>query len=327
MSNFGVEGRSVKFGFIIPQGALRDLKESSPDKQFQSIKDIVKEGEALGFDSGWLVDHLETIPLSHESCFEGWTLLVSLFSEAKRLRLGHLVTCNLFRTPSYLAKIASTVDVISNGRLEFGIGAGWYEEECKGFGIPFPSPRERIERLGEALEITRRMWDNNEKATNFHGKYYQLHGAINYPKPLQKPHPPIWIGGNGRRLLKLVAKYADRWNPNCSISVFPEKLQLLGKACEKTGRDARSIEITYALNTLIGDESYTRKLLEKIEKEHLLFDFEAGVVGTPETCVKTLENLRSMGVSYFIFILPNASEVEPLRMIAKEVIPKISSGH
>jgi F420-dependent oxidoreductase-like protein len=327
MANFDDGEWNVKFGFIIPQGALRDLRENTPDKQFESIKDIVREGEALGFDSGWLVDHLETVPLSHESCFEGWTLLTSLFSEVKRLRLGHLVTCNLFRTPSHLAKISSTVDVISNGRLEFGIGAGWYEEECKAFGIPFPNLRERIDRLDEALEITRRMWDIDEKTTSFDGKYYQLHGAINYPKPLQKPHPPIWIGGNGRRLLKLVARYANRWNPNCRVSVFPEKLQLLSEACSESGRDFHSIEITYALNTLIGDDAHTRKVLEKIEAERLLFDFEAGVVGTPETCVKTLNDLRRMGVSYFIFILPNVSEVEPLRIIAKEVMPRVSSRH
>ncbi|MDA4129840.1 MAG: LLM class flavin-dependent oxidoreductase [Thaumarchaeota archaeon] len=232
-----------------------------------------------------------------------------------------MVTCNLFRTPSYLAKISSTIDVMSNGRLEFGIGAGWHEEECTGFGIPFPSARERIDRLGEALQVIEKMW--SEETTNFSGRYYQLDGAVNYPKPLQKPHPPVWIGGNGKRLLKLVAAHADRWNPNCPIAVFPEKLQLFREACETVGRDFGSIEKTYALNTLVGDDVKTGTLLRKIEEEHLLFDFEAGMVGTPEVCVKTLQNLRDMGVTYFIFILPNVSEVEPLRILAKEVIPRV----
>jgi len=314
--------RDLKFGFIIPQGALQDLEDTTPDKQFQSIREIVKEGEALEFDSGWLVDHLETIPLSHGSCFEGWTLLASLFSEVKKLRMGHMVTCNLFRTPSYLAKISSTIDVMSNGRLEFGIGAGWYEEEFKGFGIPFPSAMERVDRLGEALQVIKKMW--SEDKSNFSGKYYQLDGAINYPKPLQKPHPPILIGGNGKKLLRLVASHADRWNPNCPIAIFPEKLQLLREACDKVGRDFHTIEKTYALNTLVGDNDKTSGLLKKIEQEHLLFDFEAGMIGTPEFCVKTVQNLRDMGVTYFIFVLPNVSEVEPLRILAKEVIPRVS---
>ena len=301
---------------------LRDLERATPDKQYELIKEIVKEGEYLGFHSGWLVDHLETIPVSHESCFEGWTLIASLFSEVKKLRLGHLVTCNLFRTPSYLAKVSSTVDVISNGRLEFGIGAGWYEEECKGFGISFPDARERIERLSEALEVIEKMW--SEEKSTFSGKYYRLDRAVNYPKPLQKPHPPVWIGGNGRKLLGIVASHANRWNPNCPIRVFPEKLRLLSEICDKIGRDFNSIEKTYALNTLVGDEDHTQPVLSKITRENLLFDFEAGVIGPPEKVVRTLRNLREFGVSYFIFIIPNVSDVEPLRILAKEVIPKVS---
>ncbi len=315
-----MESRGAKFGFVIPQGALNDLNPTTPDKQFQTIREVAKEGESLGFDSGWLVDHLQPIPSSNGSCFEGWSLISALFVEIKRMRLGHLVSCNLFRHPSYLAKISSVVDVMSSGRLEFGIGAGWHEEECRAYGIPFPSAQERVQRLGEALQIIRKMWSGDN--VDFEGKFYKLRGAINEPKPLQKPHPPILIGGNKKQVLGLVARYADKWNPNCPIVAFPEKLKMLREICGTVGRDFDSIEKTYSLNTIVADDDKARLLEDKIKTMHLLYDFDAGVVGTPERCLKTIQGLYALGVTYFIFILPNVVEIEPLKVLAKEVIPR-----
>ncbi len=199
--------------------------------------------EVPTIEHAWLFDHF--MPLGNDPtgpCLEGWTLLSAYAALTKRLRVGLMVTGNTYRHPAVLANMAATVDVISNGRLDFGIGAGWNELEHSAYGIPLYEPGERIKRMGEACEVFRLMW--TETKPDFDGKYYQLKGAYCEPKPVQKPYPPITIGGSGEQLtLRMVAKYADIWNfVGGPVEVFKHKSEVLDEHCAKIGRDPSTIE-------------------------------------------------------------------------------------
>ena len=220
--------------------------------QFTTYEDILRvweEADAVPeLEHAWLFDHF--MPLGPDPtgpCLEGWTLLAALTARTTRLRLGIMVTGNTYRHPTVLANMGATVDLISRGRLDFGIGAGWNELEHSAYGIPLYAPGERIRRLGEACEVIRRMW--TETAPDFSGTYYQIAGARCEPKPLQRPYPPFVIGGGGERLtLRVVAQYADIWNmAGGTIEDFQHKSAILDGHCAAVGRDpatiARSIQI------------------------------------------------------------------------------------
>src|SRR5437667_3767263 len=235
---------ATKFGVLVPQGWHLDLEDiADPEEKFEAMVRVGVEAERLGFDSVWLYDHFHTVPTAHlETNFECWISTAALARETSRVRIGQLVTCNNYRPPALLAKMASTVDVLSHGRLDFGIGACWYDDEFEAYGYPFPDGPERLRMLGEALQVFHAMW--KEPYASFEGKYYQLRGAINEPKGVQKPHPPIWIGGGGEKVtLKLVAKYGDACN--LSTGTNPEdyrrKLAALREHCDNLGRDYDSI--------------------------------------------------------------------------------------
>src|SRR6476619_276740 len=173
---------AVKFGVLVPQGWHLDIVDiPDPAEKFGAMVRVAKEAERLGFDSVWVYDHFHTVPTPEmETNFECWMSTAALARETSRVRIGQLVTCNNYRPPALLAKMASTVDVLSHGRLDFGIGAGWYQEEYEAYGYPYPDGPERLRMLDEALQVIRAMW--TEPYANFEGKYYQLHGAINEPK-------------------------------------------------------------------------------------------------------------------------------------------------
>ncbi len=175
-------------------------------------------------------------------CLEGWTRLPALAAQTQRLRVGVMVTGNTYRHPAVLAKMAATVDVITRGRLEFGLGAGWYEREHRAYGIPFHSTGERIRRLGEACEVIRRLW--TQSVADFDGRYYQLREARCEPKPVQQPHPPVVIGGGGEQLtLRVVAHYADIWDcMTDSPQEYRHKSAVLDSHCAAIGRDPATIE-------------------------------------------------------------------------------------
>jgi F420-dependent oxidoreductase-like protein len=205
--------------------------------------------EELGYDSAWLNDHF--VPIlgdRSKSHFESWTLLPVLAAQTKRIRVGILVSGNTYRHPAVLAKIATTVDHISGGRLNFGIGAGWEEFEHRAYGIPFYTAKERADRLAEALELITRLW--SEEQASFQGKFYQLADAPFAPKPLQKPRPPIVIGGQGKKwLMPIVARYADHWNVPVGITPdgMRERLQFLTEECKRLGRDPCVREVSVFL--------------------------------------------------------------------------------
>jgi F420-dependent oxidoreductase-like protein len=197
------------------------------------------------FEHAWLFDHFNPIQGDLDGpCFEGWTLLSALAAQTERLRLGLMVAGNTYRHPAIHAHMAATVDVICNGRLEFGVGAGWNEYEHQSMGIPLYAPGERIRRLGEACEITRRLW--TQPLTDFEGRYYQLTQARCEPKPIQKPYPPIVIGGSGEQLtLRVVAQYADIWNfGGTDVETFQHKVRVLHEHCAAVGRDPEQIELS-----------------------------------------------------------------------------------
>ena len=194
-------------------------------------------------EHAWLFDHF--MPINGDTggpCLEGWSLLSAFAALTKRLRVGLMVTGNTYRHPAVLANIGATVDIISNGRLDFGIGAGWNETEHSAYGIPLYSPGERIRRLGEACEVIKRMW--TETTPDFDGQYYQLKQAYCEPKPIQKPYPPFVIGGSGEKLtLRVVAQYADIWNyVGGGVENFKQKSAILDNHCAAIGRDPKAIE-------------------------------------------------------------------------------------
>ena len=216
-------------------------------QQYTSYDDIHRvwlEADSIPIiEHAWVFDHF--IPLGLDPTgpqLEGWTLLGALEARTERLRVGLMVTGNTYRHPAVLAKIGATVDNISHGRLDFGIGAGWNELESNMYGIPLYTPGERIRRLGEACEVVKRLW--TETLANFDGEYYQLKVARCEPKPVQKPYPPFVIGGSGEQLtLRVVAQYANIWNfAGGSVDTFRHKIEVLEQHCAAIGRDPSDIE-------------------------------------------------------------------------------------
>ncbi len=228
------------------------IKTSQQWTTYDDILRVWLEAETVpSIEHAWAFDHF--IPLGPDPTgpqLEGWTLLGALAARTERLRIGLMVTGNIYRHPAILAKIGATVDHISHGRLDFGIGAGWNELECNMYGIPLYTPGERIRRLDEACEVIKRLW--TETVANFDGRYYHLKDARCEPKPVQKPYPPFVIGGSGEQLtLRVVAKYANIWNYlGRSLDEFRHKNQVLDQHCAAIGRDPSTIErsIQYRVN-------------------------------------------------------------------------------
>src|SRR3954471_6904970 len=180
---------ALQFGLLVPQGWRMDLVGiTDPVEAYETMTRVAQSAEELGYDSIWLFDHFHTVPVpTQEPTFECWTSTAALARDTKRVRIGQMVTCNSYRNPALLAKIASTVDVLSHGRLDFGIGAGWYEHEYRAYGYDYPDAPTRLKMLGEALPIIKAMW--TEEYATYEGKFYHVKGAINEPKGVQQPHP------------------------------------------------------------------------------------------------------------------------------------------
>ncbi|MFQ5997842.1 MAG: LLM class F420-dependent oxidoreductase [Candidatus Bathyarchaeia archaeon] len=318
----------VKFGAVVPQGWLPDLPPSlSSVEQYALIKEVTQEIERLGFHSGWMFDHLLTYPkITTDSCFECWTTLPALAMETNSLRLGQIVTCNSYRHPSLLAKMASTLDEISKGRLEFGIGAGWYEAEYNAFGIPFPPLVKRAEMLEEAIQIIMKMW--TEPKATFHGRHYSLKEAVCEPKPVQKPHPPILIGGSSEKILiPIVAKYANRSNFFGPLDNYERKRAILEQNCNAIGRNFEEVEQTCSLSVIIAETlKEAEAKANNIRREAKYYEkfLDRCIIGDPENCAQQLKVYAKAGVSFFILYFPDAVEIEPLRLFAKAVAPTVT---
>ena len=243
--------RRLRFGFKTPQ----------QHTTYDDLLTVWREADSLPvFEHGWLFDHLNPVdsvaalgPEIVGPCFEAWTLLTALATQTNRLRLGLLTACNSYRDPALHAQIAAAVDVIAGGRIDFGVGAGWTVFEHESRHIPLAPPAERIGRLEEAVILARRLW--TEEAVDFAGRYYQLSGARVEPKPVQRPHPPILIGGSGEQLtLRVVARHADLWNfVGGDIATFRHKVDVLRRHCDAVGRDPAAIELSAQVRVDFAD--------------------------------------------------------------------------
>jgi len=227
--------------------------------------EITQAAEELGYQSVWVPDHYTATPDGltpdiHLPLLDGWTALAALAQATRRVRLGPLVASATFRHPGILAKLAATVDHVSGGRLELGLGGGWFELEHTSLGIPFPGIGVRLRRLEETIRIVRALF--TQEAVDFEGEFFQLRGAVSEPKPLQKPMPPLVIGATGEKVaLRNVARYADHWNTYCPAEWYPAKLAALRRHCEAAGRDADSIHRSVMLPLYLEeDEAVGRKL-------------------------------------------------------------------
>jgi len=312
----------LKYGVFLPFYAFQ-AKE--PKEYYDHIKNIVLECEKSGYDSVWIDDHLM---YNNWPILESWTTLSALSSLTSKIRLGTMVSCVQHRNPALLAKAAATLDVISNGRLEFGIGAGVQEAEHVAYGFGFPKPSIRTERLDEALEVIIRLW-TQEKAS-YDGKYYTLKDAVCEPKPQQKPHPPITVGGSGEKLLKVTAQYADRfdWGFLPSIEAYKRKLETLEQKCKSVGRNFTEIERSCWPSGQVfiaKDETILAEKIAKIKPANIsVQEFKkTALTGTPEQCRERLQVYVDLGVTYFMLFFADLPSIENLRLFAETVAGKI----
>ena len=294
-----------------------------------SLKNLVSKAENSGFDSFWVMDHFHQIQFvgkPEDPMLEGWTVLSMLAGITTKIKLGTLVTGIIYRYPSVLAKIASTLDVLSKGRLFMGLGAAWNEQESLAYGINFPSNQERLLRLEETIQIIRKMW-TEEPCASFNGKYFQVINAYCNPKPIQKPSPPILVGGSGeRKTLKIVAKYADACNLFGSTESIKKKLDILKEHCKSVGRDFDSILKT-KLGTIVLDDNReaakdrVKETFRGVPEEQIK---EFVIYGTPEDILKQIEALQQAGIQYLIVNLEPSRELEALDTFANKIINKVS---
>ena len=308
------------FGIFIPQGWKMELVSiPEPTDKWKKTVEVAQLAERLGFDSIWVYDHFHNVPRpAHETVFECWTVMSAISQLTSTIRLGQMVGCNLYREPSLLAKITSTLDVISGGRLDWGIGAGWYENECRGYGYDFPEPKVRIAMLRECVEIVRSMWTQGE--TTYDGKYYTMLRGNCDPKPLQKPHPPIWIGGGGEQLtLRVVARYADCSNFGGSPEEFARKREILKGHCLAVGRDESEIRKTWSPDIFIRRTEKEIKAAGSLSLRADPFDDwqKNNLVGTVEQVSEKVQKYIDLGCSGFIPWCADYPSTETVELFAE----------
>jgi F420-dependent oxidoreductase-like protein len=317
---------AVQFGTFVPQGWRMDLVEiRDPVEQYETMTRVGKAAEQAGYDSMWIYDHFHTIPTPElETTFEAWTITAGLARDTSRIKIGQMVTCNGYRNPALLAKIASTVDVMSHGRLLCGLGAGWYEHEWRAYGYGFPDIPQRMGMFREACEIVVRMW--TEEKPVFHGKYYSIDGAINVPKGVQKPHIPLWLGGGGEKVtLKLVAKWGDACNVGGGDPVVTrQKLDVLRKHCDTLKRDYDSITRSTNINLFLLEKGADpEKATAQARGKTSFEEYSRGTfVATVDQVVERIKALVDIGVNYVIIYFQRvAYDQTALKRFAAEVMP------
>src|SRR5438105_3262845 len=308
---------SLKFGLSLPQGWTMDLASiKDPVEAYEAMTRVAQTADEVGFESAWLVDHFHTIPQpSQEVTFECWTTTAAVARDTKRIRIGQAVTCNGYRNPALLAKMASTVDVLAHGRLNFGIGAGWYEHEYRAYGYDYPEASERLRHLREAVQVILAMWTQEEAV--FEGKYYQVKGAINQPKGVQLPHIPLLIAGSGEKVtLKLVAQYGDACNLLGDPATIQRKLTVLKQHCEAVGRDYESIHRTVGLYCIIADTD--EQALAKVPEAARASMSNTALIGSPATIRKRIAEYEEAGTQELLFRFPEPLNLDTLRRFAQE---------
>lgn len=304
---------------------LADIAD--PIEKYETMTRCALEAESAGFDAAFLYDHFHTVPDPvHEAVFECWTAMAGLARDTRTIRLGQMVTCNGYRPPSLLAKMASSIDVMSHGRLILGLGAGWYEHEYDAYGYAYPDTPERLRMLREALQVIKAMWTEDD--ATFEGRHYRLRGAINEPKPVQKPNPPIWIGGGGEKVtLKLVAQYGAACNLRADVDTVRHKLDVLREHCKTVGRDYDSVLKTMEFYAIVGDRREVDRVIadtaRRVGRDAEFVRSWIEFIGDPDEIAEAIRRYADAGIDYFIVNLPNAAEGGVIERFAADVFPRV----
>ncbi|MGX6510889.1 LLM class F420-dependent oxidoreductase [Rhodococcus sp. SJ-2] len=328
----------MRFGYFVPQGWRLDLVGVAPADQWRVMRDLAQRADNGPWESIWVYDHFHTVPVpSEEATHEAWSLVSAFAAVTERVRIGQMCTAMAYRNPAYLAKVAATADLISGGRVEMGIGGGWYEHEWRAYGYGFPSAGERLGRLDEGVQIFKQAWTDG--IATLDGKYYQVDGAICRPLPLQEGGIPLWIAGGGEKVtLKIAAKYAQYTNFDGTPEGFAHKSDVLREHCADVGTDFDAIVRSANYNVAIGrTESEVQDRLEQLrsrlepivgaDKADGALNAFRGMpaVGTPEQIVENLTALKKKGLEYAIFYVPEAAyDTSGLELLEKEVLPQLA---
>jgi F420-dependent oxidoreductase-like protein len=313
----------LQFGVGLPQGGFMELTSiKDPVRAYETMTRVAQTADELGFASVWLSDQFHTFPEpAQEMTFECWTTMAALARDTKRVRLGTLITCTTYRNPALLAKMASTVDVLSHGRLTLGIGAGgWNESQDRAYGYGSADNPARLRQLREAIQVMLSMW--TQEVAVFEGEYYQVRGAINQPKGVQTPHIPLLIAGGGEKAtLKLVAQYGDACHIGGDVPTIQHKLAVLKQHCEAVGRDYDSIHRIATAFCSIGETH--EQAMANIPEVFWGFLRHVGtttLIGSPDTFREGLAALEAAGVQEVLLIVPDALQLDSLRVFANEFI-------
>lgn len=317
----GATRRPIRFG----------IQAGPTETPYDERRDYWREAERLGYDWASLGDHLAAAPVfgarETDPWYEAWTTLAALAEATERIRVGVLVTSVGYRNPAVLAKMAATLDVISGGRLEFGIGAGYLEAEYRMYGIPFPPASVRIAQLDEAIRVCKLLW--TEERANFAGQHFTLTDAVCVPKPVQKPYPPIWIGGGGeRKTLRVVAEHADGWNAfPAPVPQMQHKLDVLRGHCDAVGRDYDAIRKQLVCTPIVRADAvqveaevarFAAERQVPVERARLM-----AIAGTPEEVAAALAPYLGIGFDMFLVMERTPLDDETLRLFMQDVAPRL----
>ncbi|WP_344058082.1 LLM class F420-dependent oxidoreductase [Microbacterium pumilum] len=310
----------MRFGTFIPQGWRLDLVGIKPADQWRVMATLAQRADEGPWESLWVYDHFHTVPVAtEEATHEAWTLMAAFAAATNRIRLGQMCTCMGYRNPAYLAKVAATIDIVSGGRVEMGIGGGWYEQEWRAYGYGFPEIPQRLAKLREGVEIMHQAWTTGTATLD--GEHYQVDGAIVRPLPLQDGGIPFWIAGAGEKVtLKIAAQYASYTNFAGSLEEFDHKSGILRGHCDTLGRDFTDITRSSNFNTIVGAteaEALDRLAAVKARLLPLVGEKRADVIehdyltsdgfGTVEQVAERLARRAQHGLGYSIHYFPEAA--------------------
>lgn len=301
------------------------IQTSQQNVEWGSMLDLWKKAEGWGYDSLWNFDHFYPIFVDPNGpCLEGWTTLAALGQATSRVRIGHLVNGNTYRNPCVLAKMAATLDHVTSGRLNLGIGAGWFELEHDAFGLDFKTVRGRLDALDEACRILKGMFTG--EPFSLKGKHYTVDNARGLPVPVQRPHPPIMIGGSGEKvLLRIVAEHADMWNTSGDADRLAHLVDVIRRHGDAVGRDTEQIEKTVMMPMCYGGGSEREKFMTQLIAGMQQCTSEEArrriMMGSKDECLETVARYGKAGVTHFIFMAFQPVFPDELQAFAEDVAP------
>ncbi|MGO1768339.1 MAG: LLM class F420-dependent oxidoreductase [Microbacterium sp.] len=328
----------MRFGTFIPQGWRFDLVGIDPADHWDTMRSLAQRADAGPWESVWVYDHFHTTPVpSDEATHEAWSLMSAFAASTSRVRLGQMCTCMGYRNPAYLAKVAATIDHVSGGRVEMGIGGGWYEHEWRAYGYGFPEVPDRLRMLREGVDIMQQAWTTGSATLD--GRYYQVDGALVRPLPVQDGGIPIWVAGGGEKVtLKIAATYASYTNFAGDLDTFRHKSAVVRVHAERIGRDDAEITRSSNFQAVIGEtEAEVAERLravearlaphlgDRLEAEMAKYSAPAALVGTVEQVTEKLSAYGDAGVDYAIAYFPEAAyDTSGIDLFAEKVIPALS---